>query len=867
MAKHATPKTIHLKDYTPPLFWIDNVNLRFELGEEETRVVSELDIRRNEAVEGANILELHGEDLHLGSVFLNDRALSDSDFSVSQDLLWIPDTPDQFTLQIETFIKPQENTSLEGLYKSSGNYCTQCEAQGFRKITYYLDRPDVMARFTTTIVANKQNYPELLSNGNPVDSGDLDSGMHYVTWEDPFKKPCYLFALVAGNLKSVEDTFITASGREVALRIFVEEHNLDKCEHAMRSLKNAMHWDERKYGREYDLDIYMIVAVDDFNMGAMENKGLNVFNSKFVLAKQDTATDVDYVGIEAVIGHEYFHNWSGNRVTCRDWFQLTLKEGLTVFRDQQFTADMTSETVKRIDDVNVLRTRQFAEDAGPMSHPIQPDSYVEINNFYTVTVYNKGAEIIRMIHTLLGEAGFRKGMDLYFDRHDGEAATTEDFVKAMEDASGVNLTQFRRWYHQAGTPVLDINGEYDSDKQSYCVHIKQSYDVDTHLPFHIPFAIALISESGDMVDGTEQIIDLKEKDNTVVFENISSSHVVPSVLRNFSAPVKLNLELSNDELAFLMAHDNDEFNCWNSAQQLAVNIMLDLIADSAAGKTLQLGASFVTAFKQVMLNEQLDKALVARILSLPSEDYLAESMEEVDVDAIHQVREFCRVELAKQLKTELTQLYDSNQSDQFKLDADAMGQRSLKNLCLAYLVALNTEDTRQLALEQYNNAHNMTDKMAAFRALAHSDCDERSQVLEDFYQQWKDDPLVIDKWFMVQATASLPDTLSHIQSLQTHKSFDIHVPNRVRSLVGAFSQGNPVCFHDKSGDGYKILADCVIQLNSINPQIAARLLLPLIQWKRYDRERQILMQQELKRIEAISDIANDVYEIVRRGLE
>ena len=867
MTKNTAPETIFLKDYTPPLFWIETVNLRFELGENETRVVSEMEIRRNTELDGANILELNGENLVLGSIFIDGRALSDAEFSVSKTMLWIPEAPDQFNLQIETFIKPQENTSLEGLYQSSGNFCTQCEAEGFRKITYFMDRPDVMAKFATTIVADKALYPVLLSNGNSVDSGDLDSGQHYVTWEDPFKKPCYLFALVAGNLSSVDDSYTTISGREVSLRIFVEQHNLDKCEHAMRSLKNAMQWDEQKYNREYDLDIYMIVAVDDFNMGAMENKGLNVFNSKYVLAKQDTATDVDYVGIEGVIGHEYFHNWSGNRVTCRDWFQLTLKEGLTVFRDQQFTADMTSATVKRIDDVNILRTRQFAEDAGPMSHPIQPDSYVEINNFYTVTVYNKGAEIIRMIYTLLGETKFYQGMDLYFERHDGEAATTEDFVKAMEDASEIDLKQFRRWYHQAGTPILDIAGEYNTDEKSYSLAVTQLYDVDKILPFHIPLSVALIDESGKLISGTEKVIDLKEKDNTIVFDNIHSSQVIPSVLRGFSAPVKLNLKLSNDELAFLMAHDNDEFNCWNSAQQLAVNIMQSLIADFASNKPLKLDDFFIQAFKQVMLNEQLDKALVARILSLPSEDYLAESMEVIDVDAIHQVREFCRIELAKQLKSEWLHLYQSNQSEVFTLDADAMGQRCLQNLSLAYLVILNTEDTRQLALEQYNKAHNMTDKMAAFRALVHTECVERSQVLNDFYQQWEDDPLVIDKWFMVQASASMHDTLSHIHTLKSHPSFDIRVPNRVRSLVGAFSQGNPVCFHDKSGDGYKFLADCVIQLNSINPQIAARLLLPLIQWKRYDRERQILMKQELNRINGIEDIANDVYEIVRRGLE
>jgi len=865
MAKNATPKTIYLKEYTPPKYWIDRVNLKFELCEEETRVVAELSLKRNDSVSGANTLALHGEQLRLGSLYIDKNKLDESAYTVTEEQLTIHDVPDQFVLKTETFIKPQENTSLEGLYKSSGNYCTQCEAEGFRKITYYLDRPDVMAKFTTTVVANKEKYPVLLSNGNPVDSGDLDDGMHFVTWEDPFKKPCYLFALVAGDLECIEDQFTTLSGRDVALRIYVEKHNVDKCDHAMRSLKNAMAWDEEKFGREYDLDIYMIVAVDDFNMGAMENKGLNVFNSKFVLAKPETATDVDYEGIEGVIGHEYFHNWSGNRVTCRDWFQLTLKEGLTVFRDQQFSADMTSATVKRIDEVNILRTRQYAEDAGPMSHPIQPDSYVEINNFYTVTVYNKGAEVIRMIHTLLGEDGFRKGMDMYFDRHDGEAATTEDFIKAMEDATEKDLKQFRRWYHQAGTPELIVNGQFDKDKKTYTLNVEQASEDKENKPFHIPLSVGLIDEKGQVVSNSQKVIDVINNKQSIVFENINSP-VVPSVLRDFSAPVKLNLDLTNDQLAFLMANDNDEFNRWNSAQQLSINIMLGLIKDYADSKKLKLESSFVQAFKDVLLDQQLDQALIARIMALPSEDYLAEQMDVVDVDAIHNVREFCRVEIANQLKDDFQNIYNANTCDKFEINAKATGQRSLKNICLAYLVSLDSKDTRKLALTQYNNANNMTDQMSAFRALAHLDCDERNEVVLKFYDQWKDDSLVIDKWFIVQATANLPDTLKQIKKLQEHESFDIHIPNRVRSLIGAFSQGNPVCFHDKSGKGYKILADCVIQLNSLNPQIAARLLLPLIQWKRYDEQRQNMMKAELKLIAALPDIANDVYEIVSRGL-
>ncbi|MCW9014271.1 MAG: aminopeptidase N [Gammaproteobacteria bacterium] len=867
MSKEATPGAIYLKDYIPPTFWIDSVNLRFELGEQETRVVSEIDFRRNFDVDAPNILELHGEQLVLGSVFLDGRALSDGDFSVSKEQLWIPDVPDQFTLQIETFIKPQENTSLEGLYKSSGNFCTQCEAEGFRKITYYLDRPDVMAKFTTTIVADQSRYPVLLSNGNPVDSGELENGQHFVSWEDPYKKPCYLFALVAGQLECVEDTFTTMSGREIALRIYVEQHNVDKCAHAMRSLQKAMSWDEQKYGREYDLDIYMIVAVDDFNMGAMENKGLNVFNSKFVLAKPETATDVDFVNIEAVIGHEYFHNWSGNRVTCRDWFQLTLKEGLTVFRDQQFTADMSSATVKRIDDVNVLRTRQFVEDAGPMAHPIQPDSYVEINNFYTVTVYNKGAEIIRMIHTLLGAHDFRKGMDLYFSRHDGEAATTEDFVKAMEDASDVKLQQFRLWYHQAGTPELQVSGEHSPDDSTYTLSVKQQSS--NNKPFHIPLSFGLIDEAGNNIPHASQILNVTQAEQSFVFNNISSV-VVPSILRNFSAPVKLQLDLSDDDLAFLMANDSDEFNRWNSAQQLAVNIMLALIAEyRRAGRqldNLQLPASFVAAFGQVLTDAKLDAALAARVLTLPAEDYLAEMMNVVDVDAIHDVREFCKSAIARELQADLIAIYRDKQTANFELTAEAMGQRSLKNLCLAYLVSLDMADSRELALQQYEQATNMTDQIAALSSLVGLGGKESEQVLGQFYAQWKDDALVIDKWFTVQATAALPQTLDNIGKLLVHEAFDINVPNRVRALLGAFSQANPVNFHDKSGQGYQYLADCVIKLNETNPQIAARLLLPLIQWRRFDEARQQLMIKQLQRISDTQGLAKDVFEIVSRGL-
>ncbi len=869
MTQDTTPNTIYLKDYSQPQYWIDSINLHFELGEDETRVVSEMEVRRNRELDGAHILELDGEDLILGSVLINNKALGDGAFSVTDERLWIPDVPEQFTLQIETFIKPQLNTSLEGLYKSSGNFCTQCEAQGFRKITYYPDRPDVMAKFTTTIVADKSKYPVLLSNGNPIDTNDLDGGKHSVTWEDPFKKPCYLFALVAGDLECIKDTFVTMSNREIDCRIYVEAHNVDKCDHAMRSLKKSMKWDEETFGREYDLDIYMIVAVDDFNMGAMENKGLNVFNSKYVLARPDTATDTDFINIEAVIGHEYFHNWSGNRVTCRDWFQLTLKEGLTVFRDQQFTSDMNSASVKRIDDVNVLRTRQFAEDAGPMSHPIQPASYVEINNFYTVTVYNKGAEIIRMIYTLLGKDNFRKGMDLYFERHDGEAATTEDFIKAMEDASQISLSQFRRWYHQAGTPILDVQSEYNMDEKRLSLTIRQSSELKANKPFHIPLSISLINSDGSEVVSAAQVVDITKAQQLIEFENIEENTTV-SILRNYSAPVKLNYPINNQQLAFLVANDSDEFNRWNCAQQLGLNVMLSLVEDYQQKRTLILDVFFISTLKQVLVDDSLDKALAARILSLPSEDYIGQNLSLIDVDAIYHVREFCKQTLAFELMDEFVAVYKACENDEYTLTPDAMGQRSLKNTCLAYMMCSKTETARKAAIEmaqhQYKNASNMTDQISALRYLAHYSEDEGRQVLNAFYQQWSGDALVIDKWFMVQATATGTNAFQAIQMLLEHEAFDLSVPNRVRSLVGAFTQANAVEFHHLSGQGYQFLADIVIKLNSTNPQIAARLLLPLIQWKNYDANRQLMMKVQLQRVSEVPGLAKDVFEITAKGL-
>ncbi len=868
MTKDAAPEPIYLKDYIQPRYWIDSIDLRFELGEEKTRIVSTMLVRRNTEIDEPHILELNGENLTLGSVYIDDKALSDADFSVNAEELWIPDVPEQFSLKIETFIKPQLNTSLEGLYKSSGNFCTQCEAQGFRKITYYLDRPDVMTTFSTTIIADKVKYPVLLSNGNLIESIDLDDGKHQVTWQDPFKKPCYLFALVAGDLECITDTFTTMSNRTIDCRIYVETHNIDKCRHAMASLKKSMRWDEQTFGREYDLDIYMIVAVDDFNMGAMENKGLNVFNSKYVLARPDTATDTDFINIEAVIGHEYFHNWSGNRVTCRDWFQLTLKEGLTVFRDQQFTSDMNSPTVKRIDDVNVLRTRQFAEDEGPMSHPIQPASYVEINNFYTVTVYNKGAEVIRMIHTLLGKENFRKGMDCYFQRHDGEAATTEDFVRAMEDASQVDLKQFRLWYSQAGTPRLDIDTQYNDESKQLNVTVKQS-SLPSNKPFHIPLNISLINADGSEVESAAQIVNITETVQVINFENVAADTLV-SVLRNYSAPVKLNFALDNQQLAFLVEHDSDEFNRWNCAQQLGLNIILVLIDNYQQKKPLKLDVFFVKMFQQILVDESFDNALTARILTLPSEDYIGQNLSMIDVDAIFHVREFCRQTLAAELMDDFVAVYKDCIDENYILTPIAMGLRSLKNVCLSYMMCNQTKAAKQVAIdlarEQYKNANNMTDQITALRCLSHYTVEEGRQALDEFYQQWSDDSLVIDKWFTVQATVTGIAAFQSIQGLLEHDAFDFTVPNRVRSLVSAFSQSNAIEFHSLSGQGYQFLADIVIKLNATNPQIAARLALPLIQWKKYNASRQLMMKAQLQAISETPNLAKDLIEITTKGL-
>ncbi|MCK5898270.1 MAG: aminopeptidase N, partial [Methylococcales bacterium] len=751
--------------------------------------------------------------------------------------------------------------------------CTQCEAEGFRKITYYLDRPDVMAKFTTTIIADKIQYPILLSNGNQIDAGELDNNRHWVKWEDPFAKPCYLFALVAGQLEVIEDHFTTFTGRKIALQIFVEMADKDKCQHAMNSLKAAMTWDEKIYGREYDLDRYMIVAVSHFNMGAMENKGLNIFNTKFVLASPDTATDKDYEGIAAVIAHEYFHNWSGNRVTCRDWFQLSLKEGFTVFRDQEFSADHGSPAVKRIEDVNLLRMHQFAEDAGPLAHPIRPESYIEINNFYTLTIYEKGAEVIRMLHTILGKEKFRAGSDLYFDRHDGQAVTCDDFIQAMEEASSISLQQFKRWYTQVGTPVVNVLETYDSQTQTLTLTLEQHHQAPQ--PLQIPIKIGLLNAKNGSVEKIQQeasvavdemVLSLTQKSQQFIFKNLKAQPVV-SLLRSFSAPIKVNFSQTPKTLAFLLSHDTDTFNRWEAGQKLAVHLIFSLVEDIQQDRALQLDSLFLEAFKNILSQQWGDLAYFSLLLTLPAELYLAEQMTPIDVDAIHQAREFIKRQLAEKFQHQFSALYQKHHQDHSaQLDAISMGNRCIKNCCLTYLSQLNTPETQQLMAKQFESARNMTDKIAALGFIINNQHPQQSHYLESFYQQWQHDALVIDKWFALQATSSHTQTFKNVQALLKHDAFDLKNPNRMRSLIGSFSRGNPVRYHAKNGEGYQFLADHVILLNAINPQVASRMLTTLTQWQRFDQSRQKLMKMQLERIVNTKNISKDVYELASKSL-
>ncbi len=876
------PSTVFLKDYQPPAYLIEQVNLHFDLHETKTVVTSRLKVKRNKNNNSADkSFVLDGQNLELISVKINDTQLSASDYSCNTEALILNPDADNFTVEIKTQINPQDNKALEGLYLSSGMFCTQCEAQGFRCITYFPDRPDVMSKYEVTLVGDKKKYPVLLSNGNLVEQGDAENGKHWATWSDPSLKPSYLFAVVAGDLFVKEDSYTTMSGKEVALQIFVEHENSHKCEHALRSLKQAMKWDEDTYGREYDLDIYMIVAVNDFNMGAMENKGLNVFNASCVLASPETATDADYYNIQSIIAHEYFHNWSGNRVTCRDWFQLSLKEGFTVFRDQEFSADLNSRATKRIDDVNVLRTFQFAQDAGPMAHPIRPDHYIEISNFYTVTVYNKGAEVVRMIRNLVGTEGFRKGTDLYFERHDGQAVTTEDFVKAMEDANNIDLSLFKNWYSQAGTPVLDVKTTFNEAEKTFKLDVKQScpdtIGQNNKQPFHIPLQVGLIDHNGkDIVlnlDGdtssdslTVKTLEIKKETESFTFLNVESKPLL-SLNRGFTSPVKINMEQSNEDLAFLFAHDSDEFNRWEAGQILAMNTLLNLIDDVKNNKELVLDKSLIVPFKNTLANPNLDKALIAQAITLPSESYLADQCDVVDVDAIHKARKFMRFELAKTLKTEFKTTYQAGQSNAVYLfNADEMARRDLNHVCLSYLMCLQEDEDIQNCIEQINHSNNMTDVLSALTVLSNSSHPSRQSELDKFYDKWKHDAQVVEKWFAIQAVADLPDVLDNIKALMKHEAFSITNPNKVRSLIGRFCAANIAHFHNSDGSGYEFLADQVLVLDSINPQIAARLIQSMSRWRRYDEKRQNLMKSQFQRILDKEDLSKDVYEIASRSL-
>lgn len=878
MRDGTVPPLISRSDYMPYNFLVEEVDLCFELEDESTRVLSCLSLRRNQqSPDGGSELELDGFDLVLHSVVLDGVALfAGTGYTLTEDHLVLHNVPDDCRLTIETQVNPKKNTALEGLYQSSGNYCTQCEAEGFRRITYFPDRPDVMSRFQVKIIADKKRFPVLLSNGNEVDRGDFGDGRHWVIWCDPFPKPCYLFALVAGDLRFIQSSYVTGTGRTIDLRIYVEAHNIDKCDHAMTSLIRAMRWDEEVYGLEYDLDIYMIVAVDDFNMGAMENKGLNVFNTKYILANQLTATDADFQSVESVVAHEYFHNWTGNRVTCRDWFQLSLKEGLTVFRDQEFSADLNSRAVKRIEDVRILRNRQFPEDAGPLAHSIRPDTYIEINNFYTVTVYEKGAEVIRMMHTILGAEKYRCGIDLYFKRHDGQAVTCEDFICAMETASNVELHQFRYWYSQAGTPKVTVKTNYDQTAQTYKLTLEQSTpetpDQREKQPLHIPFAVALFDKTGvqlplhldDGVAPTERVLNLTAQKMEYVFKRIRTKPV-PSFLRGFSAPVILDYKYSDDELAFRLAHDTDAFSRWESGQMLATR-RLERFANGDSRAPID--ELFVNAFGSTLLNTQLDAALRAEIIKLPTIESVAERQEIFDIERLAAAHRWLRESLARALYKEMVEVSaEKLPADcEFQTDAESIGRRSLRNACLSYLVLTENHHWQQYALDQFKSASTMTDQIAALVALI--DCGNKSagDCLQDFYSRWRDERLVIDKWFSIQAMADSSAVLSRVKALMKHEDFEITNPNRVRSLIGSFTVGNPVHFHAADGSGYQFLVDCVLELDDINPQVAARLVSPLIRWGRFDAKRGEAMRKSLQSITEKGNLSNDVYEITSRAL-
>lgn len=865
------PQAKYRHDYRAPDYTISDIDLTFDLDATKTQVTAVSKVSRQGA--GNAALRLDGGDLTLVSVHVNDKAWQH--YRLEEGALVLEQLPETFTLTIVNDISPATNTALEGLYQSGEALCTQCEAEGFRHITWYLDRPDVLARFTTKLIADKTKYPFLLSNGNRIAEGELENGRHWVQWQDPFPKPCYLFALVAGDFDVLRDSFKTRSGREVALELFVDRGNLDRASWAMTSLKASMKWDETRFGLEYDLDIYMIVAVDFFNMGAMENKGLNVFNSKYVLARAETATDKDYLDIERVIGHEYFHNWTGNRVTCRDWFQLSLKEGLTVFRDQEFSSDLGSRAVNRIQNVRTMRALQFAEDASPMAHPIRPDKVIEMNNFYTLTVYEKGSEVIRMLHTLLGEENFQKGMQLYFERHDGSAATCDDFVQAMEDASNVDLSHFRRWYSQAGTPVVSVRDDYNPETEQYTLTISQmtppTAEQQEKQPLHIPFDIELYDNEGKVIPlqkgghPVHNVLNVTQAEQTFVFDNVYFQPV-PSLLREFSAPVKLEYKWSDQQLTFLMRHARNDFSRWDAAQSLLATYIKINVNRSQQKQPLSLPLHVADAFRAILLDEKIDPALAAEILTLPSQNEIAELFQKIDPIAIAEVHEALTRTLASELADEFLAIYNVNKLDAYRVEHADIGKRALRNTCLRFIAFGEKTLAEQLVRAHYESADNMTDAIAALSAASAAQLPCREELMAHYDDKWHQDGLVMDKWFVLQATSPAANTLTKVRELLNHRSFSLGNPNRIRSLIGAFAAANPAAFHAVDGSGYQFMVEMLSELNRRNPQVASRLIEPLIRLNRYDATRQEMMRAALEQLKGLENLSGDLFEKISKAL-
>jgi aminopeptidase N len=869
---------IHLKDYRPPDWLVETVSLDVSLHPTRTTVRATLALKPNPESTAAPLV-LDGDGLTLSALKLDGAPLPVESYVATPEQLTIPQPPNgSFTLEIETLIDPTANTQLSGLYRSSGTYCTQCEAEGFRRITYFPDRPDVMAVYTTRIEADKNEAPILLSNGNLAERGDLPGDRHFAVWHDPHPKPSYLFALVGGDLGWIEDRFRTLSGREVTLRIYVEHGKEARCGYAMESLKRAMRWDEQKFGREYDLDIFMIVAVSDFNMGAMENKGLNVFNDKYVLASPETATDTDFAHIEAVIAHEYFHNWTGDRITCRDWFQLCLKEGLTVFRDQEFSADLRSRPVKRIADVRGLRAAQFVEDAGPLAHPVRPETYKEINNFYTATVYEKGAEVVRMVQTLIGPEKFRAGMDLYFARHDGEAATVEQFIQCFADASGRDMTQFMRWYAQAGTPQVTAAGRYDAAAKTYTIELAQELPPTpgqaAKEPMVIPLSVGLVGSDGDDLplapkQGTLErgVLVLSAPSQSVTFTGIAQRPVL-SINRNFSAPIRLEIDLSGEDLAFLAAHDADPFNRWQALQTISMRLLVDNVKRLRAGDAPHADEKLIAALATLLGDAALEPAFVALALTLPGEGDIAREIGcDVDPDAIFETRRVLRSAAGESLGAPLAEAYTRmTVAGGYAPDAQSAGRRALRNVCLDLMAATGKPQAIERAVRQYAEADNMTDRLAALGALSLQGRDESARAFDDFFRRHAADALVIDKWFTLQAMIPRGDTLDRVRALTNHPAFSMANPNRVRALIGAFAQGNFTQFNRADGASYRFVADTVLALDAKNPQLAARLSTAFRSWRTLEAGRRAKAHAELARIKASAGLSRDLADIVERAL-